>query len=148
MGQNRRMSSRLLSTLPPAAQRAELLDLLAVVIGGALIVFVVLDGPTLPRILLTLGFTFFVPGRAIMTHWPRLARWSQVGMSIVFSLSALTLIAMTALWAHYWHPVGIFEAEAVLSLAALVAGLVRRRWSPADDRDQAGPQRSWSRAEA
>ena len=148
MGQNGGMSSRFLSSLPPAAQRAELLDLLAVILGAGLIVLVVLQGPTLPRGLLTLGFTFFVPGRAIMTHWPRLARWSQVGMSIVFSLSALTLIAMTALWAHYWHPVGIFEAEAVLSLAALVAGLIRRRWSPADDRDQAGAQRSWSRAEA
>jgi hypothetical protein len=142
------MSGRFVSTLPPAAQRAELLDLLAMVIGAGLIVTVVLDGPTLPRILLTLGFTFFVPGRAIMTHWARLDRWSQVGMSVVFSLSALTLVAMTALWAHYWHPIGIFEAEGVLSLAALTAGLIRRRWSPAGDRDRSGPQRSWSRAEA
>jgi hypothetical protein len=142
------MPSRFLSTLPPAARRAEVLDLLAVVIAVGLIVLVVLKGPTLPRILLTLGFTFFVPGRAIMTHWPRLARWSQAGMSIVFSLAALTLVAMTALWAHYWHPVGIFEAEAVLSLAGLVAGLARRRWSPADGRDQFGPRGSWSRLEA
>lgn len=142
------MSGRFLSTLPPAAQRAELLDLLAMVIGAGLIVTVVLDGPTLPRILLTLGFTFFVPGRAIMTHWARLDRWSQVGMSVVFSLSALTLVAMTALWAHYWHPVGIFEAEAVLSLAALAAGLVRRRWNAADDQDQPGLQGSWSQMEA
>jgi len=142
------MSGRFLSTLPPAAQRAELLDLLAMLIGGGLIVIVVLSGPTLPRALLALGFMMFVPGRAVMTHWSRLDRWSQVGMSIVFSLSVLTLVAMTALWAHYWHPVGIFEAEDVLSLAALAAGLVRRRWSPAGDREQAGPQRSWSRAEA
>ena len=117
-----------------------MLDLLAVLIAGGLIVLVVLAGPTLPRVLLTLGFTFFVPGRAIVSHWPRLARWSQVGMSIVFSLSALTLVAMTALWAHYWHPVGIFEVEAGLSLAALVAGLARRRWSPADGREQSEPQ--------
>src|ERR1700753_683978 len=142
------MPNRFLSTLPPAAQRAEVLDLGAVVISVGLLVLVVLEGPTLPRILLTLGFTFFVPGRAIMTHWSRLDRWSQVGMSVVFSLSALTLVAMTALWAHYWHPIGIFEAEGVLSLAALTAGLIRRRWSPAGDRDQSGPQRSWSRAEA
>ena len=139
------MASRFLSTLPPAAQRAELLDLLAVILGAGLIVLVVLQGPTLPRGLLALGFTFFVPGRAIMTHWPRLDRWSQVGMSIVLSLS---LGARVALWAHYWHPVGIFEAEAVLCLGALVAGLARRRWSPANDRDQPGPQGSWSRVEA
>ncbi|HEY2280638.1 MAG TPA: hypothetical protein VGI00_19950 [Streptosporangiaceae bacterium] len=142
------MPNRSLSTLPPAAQRAEVLDLLAVVISVGLLVLVVLSGPTLPRILLTLGFTFFVPGRAIMTHWSRLARWSQVGMSIVFSLATLTLVAMTALWAHYWHPVGIFEAEAVLSLAALAAGLVRRRYNAADDQDQSGLQGSWSQMEA
>src|ERR1700759_4697826 len=136
------MPNRFLSPLPPAAQRAEVLDLGAVVISVGLLVLVVLEGPTLPRILLTLGFTFFVPGRAIMTHWARLDRWSQVGMSVVFSLSALTLVAMTALWAHYWHPIGIFEAEGVLSLAALTAGLIRRRWSPASDRDRSGPQRS------
>jgi peptidoglycan/LPS O-acetylase OafA/YrhL len=142
------MSSRFLSNLPPAAQRAELLDLLAVILGAGLIVMVVLRGPTLPRGLLALGFTFFVPGRAIMTHWPRLDRWSQVGMSIVLSLSVLSLVAMVALWAHYWHPVGIFEAEAVLCLGALVAGLARRRWKPADDSDHAGPQGAWSRVEA
>jgi hypothetical protein len=142
------MPDRFLSTLPPAAQRAEVLDLSAIVIALGLIVLVVMQGPTLPRGLLTLGFTFFVPGRAIMTHWSRLDRWSQVGMSIVFSLAALTLVAMTALWAHYWHPVAIFEAEAVLSVAALAAGLVRRRWNPADGQDRSGPQGSWSRMEA
>jgi hypothetical protein len=83
-----------------------------------------------------------------MTHWPRLDRWSQVGMSIVLSLSVLSLVAMVALWAHYWHPVGIFEAEAVLCLAALAAGLVRRRWNAADDQDQPGLRGSWSQMEA
>lgn len=142
------MPHRFLSTLPPAAQRAEVLDLLAVAIAGGLIALVVKDGPTLPRILLTLAFTFFVPGRAIVANWPRMARWSQVGMSVVFSLAALTLVAMTALWAHYWHPVGLFETEAVASLAGLVAGLVRRRWSPADGPDHYEPRGSWSRMQA
>ena len=142
------MPSRFLSTLPPAARRAEVLDLLAVVIGAGLIVLVVLKGPTLPRILLTLGFTFFVPGRAIMTHWPRLARWSQVGMSIVFSLGALTLIAMIVLWAHYWHPVGLFEVEAVISLVLLAVGLGRRRWGPAEYGNQPASRNSWSQIEA
>ena len=55
---------------------------------------------------------------------------------------------MTALWAHYWHPLGLFQAEAVLSLAALAAGLVRRRWNATDDQDQPGVQGSWSQLEA
>ena len=118
-----------------------MLDLLAVVISVGLLVLVVLEGPTLPRILLTLGFTFFVPGRAIMTHWSRLARWSQVGMSIVLSLAALTLVAMTVLWAHYWHPLGLFQVEAVLSIVGLGFGLVRRRWQPGDGGDQ--PHGPW-----
>jgi hypothetical protein len=137
-----------MSTLPPAAQRAEVLDLLAVLVAAGLLALVAVAGPTLPRILLTLGFTFFVPGRAIVSHWPRLARWSQVGMSIVFSLSALTLVAMTALWAHYWHPVGIFQVEAALSLVALIAALARRRRSLAEGGDQSGPQGLPSRMEA
>jgi peptidoglycan/LPS O-acetylase OafA/YrhL len=142
------MPSRFLSTLPPAARRAEGLDLLAVVIAVGLIGLVVVKGPTLPRVLLTLGFTFFVPGRAIMTHWPRLARWSQVGMSIVFSLGSLTLIAMIVLWAHYWHPVGLFEVEAVISLVLLAVGLSRRRRGPAEDGNQPGSRHSWSQIEA
>jgi peptidoglycan/LPS O-acetylase OafA/YrhL len=137
------MPIRFVSTLPPAAQRAELLDLLAMVTAGGLIVLVVADGPTLPRILLTLGFTFFVPGRAIVANWPRMARWSQVGMSIVFSLAALTLAAMTVLWANYWHPLGLFQVEAVLSLGGLGFGLVRRRWRPGDGGDQ--PYGPWPR---
>ena len=35
-----------------------------------------------------------------------------------------------------------------LSLAALAAGLVRRRWNAADDQDQSGLQGSWSQLEA
>ena len=142
------MVNRSESSLPPAAQRAEVLDLLAAVVAVALLALVAVQGPTLPRILLTLAFTFFVPGEAIISNWPRLARWSQVGMAIVFSLAALTLVSMTLLWAHYWHPVGQFEVEAVLSLIGLVVALIRRRRGPAESRDQSAPQVSWSRMEA
>jgi hypothetical protein len=47
-------------------------------------------------------------------------------MPIVFSLALLTLVAMVTLWAHYWHPLGLFQVEAGLSLAALVTGIARR----------------------
>ncbi len=87
----------------------------------------VLDGAAGPeRILLTVGFAFFVPGRAVVTNWPRVAYWSEFGMSIVLSLALLALVATVALWAHEWHPVGLFEIEASLSVAALVVGVIRR----------------------
>jgi uncharacterized membrane protein len=84
------------------------------------------DTPALPRTLLTLAFTFFVPGRAIVTNWPAMARWSQAAMSMVLSLAVLTLLATVTLWAHAWHPVVLFQAEAGLSLAGLALGLARR----------------------
>jgi len=113
--------------LPPAARRAEFLDLAGVLIAVALIA-VVATGQSGPlRLLLTLGFTFFVPGRAIVANWPRMARWSAVGMSMVLSLTVLTLLATIFLWAHLWQPVVLFQAEALLSIAGLVMGVVRRR---------------------
>jgi hypothetical protein len=46
---------------------------------------------------------------------------------MVLSLAVLTLLATTFLWAHLWQPVVLFQAEAVLSLAGLTVGVVRRR---------------------
>jgi hypothetical protein len=108
------------------------LGLLGLVVEGA-------AGPE--RILLAVGFAFFVPGRAIVTNWPRFAYWSEFGMSIVLSLALLALVATVTLWAHEWHPVGLFETEAPLSVAALVAGMIRRhRGREADeDRPNADP---------
>jgi hypothetical protein len=113
--------------LSPAAQRAELLDLAGALVAVVLLVLVLRGQPGPLRLLLTLGFTFFVPGRAIVTNWPRMARWSAAGMSMVLSLAVLTLLATTFLWAHLWQPVVLFQAEAVLSLAGLAVGVVRRR---------------------
>jgi hypothetical protein len=113
--------------LSPAAQRAELLDLAGALVAVVLLVLVLRGQPGPVRLLLTLGFTFFVPGRAIVTNWPRMARWSAAGMSMVLSLAVLTLLATTFLWAHLWQPVVLFQAEAVLSLAGLTVGVVRRR---------------------
>jgi len=104
-----------------------MLDLLAGLIAVGLLALVYVDQAGPARVLLTLLFTFFVPGRAIVTNWIRLARWSGVGMSIVLSLTVLTLAATITLWAHLWHPLGLFEAEALVSLAALSVGVLRRR---------------------
>ncbi|MGP7997929.1 MAG: hypothetical protein ACLPKI_11480 [Streptosporangiaceae bacterium] len=114
-------------TLSPTAQRAELLDLTGALVAVILFVLVLTGQPGPLRLLLTLAFTFFVPGRAIVTNWPRMARWSAVGMSMVLSLAVLTLLATTFLWAHLWRPVLLFQAEAVLSLAGLAVGVARRR---------------------
>jgi hypothetical protein len=114
-------------TLPPAAQRAEALDVLAAVVAVALLATVQANASGPPRLLLVLVFTFFVPGRAIVTNYPRMARWSLLGASMVVSLGVLALLATVTLWAHYWHPLGLFQIEAVLSMAGLAAGIVRRR---------------------
>jgi len=107
-------------------QVGDALDLLAALIAVGLIVLVYQGWSGPPRVLLALGFTFFVPGRAIVTNWRQTADWSEVAMPMLFSLAVLTLVAMVALWAHFWHPLGIFQIEAGLSLAALSIGVVRR----------------------
>ena len=114
-------------TMPPAARRAEGLDVLAAAVAVALLAMVQENASGLPRILLVLGFTFFVPGRAIITNFPRMARWSDLGASMLVSLGVLAFLATVTLWAHYWHPLGLFQVEAVLSLAGLAAGIVQRR---------------------
>jgi cation transport ATPase len=107
-------------------QVGDALDLLAALIAVALIVLVSRGWTGPPRVLLALGFAFFVPGRAIVTNWRQTANWSEVAMPMLFSLALLTLVAMVALWAHYWHPLGIFQVEAVVSLALLGVGVARR----------------------
>lgn len=107
-------------------QVGDALDLLAAVMAVALIVLVARGWTGPPRLLLALGFAFFVPGRAIVTNWRQTADWSEVAMPMLFSVALLTLVAMVALWAHYWHPLGLFQVEAGLSLAALGIGMVRR----------------------
>jgi hypothetical protein len=126
-----------------AWQVGDALDLLAVLIAVGLIVLAYRGWTGPPRVLLALGFTFFVPGRAIVTNWRQTAGWSEVAMPMLFSLAVLTLAAMVALWAHFWHPLGLFQVEAWLSLAGLGAGMVRRH------RHQTGVRRArtWQRTE-
>jgi hypothetical protein len=121
------VSPRSAVPLAPAVRRAERLDLLACGIALGLIVLVVADFWSALRLVLALLFTFYVPGRAVVSNWPRVARWSGIGMSVVFSLSILTLLATVTLWIGFWHPLGLFVVEAVISLAGLANGIVTRR---------------------
>jgi hypothetical protein len=109
-----------------ASQPSNVLDLFACLIAVGLLALFYLGGTGLPRILLALGFAFFVPGRAIVTNWPRMVNWSEVAMPMVLSLTLLTLLATITLWAHVWKPLDLFQAEAWLSLAGLCIGIGRR----------------------
>jgi len=134
------MSTRVAPASARARQRAEILDLLAGVIAALLLV-VTLAGLTGPaRLLLTVAFTFFVPGRAIVTNWSRMAGWSDIAMSIALSLGVLTLFASVSLWARMWNPLGLFQSEAVASLAGLGAAFARRRARASEPADLVSPR--------
>jgi hypothetical protein len=53
----------------------------------------------------------------------------------VLSLALLALVATVTLWARDWHPVGLFEIEAPLTVAALVVGVIRRHRGHETERD-------------
>jgi hypothetical protein len=108
------------------AQPADALDLLSGLMALCLLGLVYAGLSGVPRTLLALAFTFFVPGRAIVTNWPRIARSSVPGMSMILSVGILTLLATITLWAHAWHPLALFQIEAWLSLFGLAVGIARR----------------------
>jgi uncharacterized membrane protein len=114
-------------TLAPAKRRAEVFDALAVLVALLLLLAVFSGAIASVRLILTLLFTFFVPGRAVISNWPRMSRWAPEAMSMVFSLAILTFLATVTLWARFWHPIPLFAAEAVLSLIGLAISIVRRR---------------------
>lgn len=114
---------------PPEDQRAEVLDLIAVAIAVVLLLMVLASWPGALRVLFTALFTFFVPGRAVVSNWPRMAGWADLAMCVAISLGVLTLLALVSLWLRAWNPEGLFAVVALASLGALTAGIVRRRRS-------------------
>jgi hypothetical protein len=110
-----------------AFRRPELLDGLAGLVAVGLVALIGVGGLQPLRLLFALAFTFFVPGRAIVANWPRVERWSAVGMPIVFSLGSLALMATVSLWLGLWHPMALFALAAAASLAGLGVGITRRR---------------------
>lgn len=110
----------------PATKLGDLLDLLGVLIGVGLLLLLLGGRSGAPRVLLALAFVGYVPGRAVVSNWPMLARWSEVAMSMIYSVAILGLAATVTLWAHFWHPLRLFQVEAVLSLAGLALGTARR----------------------
>jgi hypothetical protein len=120
------------------------LDLIAILNTVALVALVHSGRDGIPRILLTLGFAMFVPGRAIVTNWPRMSRWSEAAITVALSLAVLTLATMISLWAHLWHPVGMFYGAAALCLAGLFAGQIRRRWPKKPPVESPAPSAVWA----
>lgn len=126
MVHNSLMSGRRSGNTDVAVHLADVLDALGAVIAVGLLTLTLTGHSGAPRVFLALAFASFVPGRAIVSNWPLFARWAEAGMSMVCSLAILGLLATTALWAHFWHPLALFQAEAVVSLAGLMLGTARR----------------------
>jgi len=105
---------------------SDILDGVAGVVAIGLVAAGLIGSQGTPRILLALGFLLFVPGRAITANWDQLALRSQATVSMLFSLVILALLATVTLWAHYWHPIGLVQAEAGLSLVGLAVAATRR----------------------
>jgi len=126
--QNREVRRRPRADQPLETWLSDALDGAAVIIAAGLVAFAATGIQGLPRVLLALGFIAFVPGRAVTTNWPRLVPWSEAAVSMLFSLAIVALLAAVTLWAHYWHPIGLMEAEAGASLVGLAAAGARRHW--------------------
>jgi EamA domain-containing membrane protein RarD len=108
------------------AYLGDALDILAVAIAAALIPLTLGGKTSAARLLLTLAFACYVPGRAIVSNWRVMSTWSEAAIPMLFSIAFLALTATVTISAHYWHPVGLFQVEAVLSLVALTFGIRRR----------------------
>jgi uncharacterized membrane protein len=111
-------------------QVRDVLDVASPVTVVGLLALIYAGRSGVPRILLALAFTFFVPGRAIVSNWPRMARWSEAAAAMAFSLASLGLLATASLWVHAWRPMTILLIEVWISLTGLSVGIVRRheRW--------------------
>jgi len=107
-------------------QLGDVIDLSAALAAIGLLALVYADRTGVPRVLLALGFAFFVPGRAIVTNWSRMARWSEAAIAVVLSAAVIGLLAAATLWARVWNPVALLSVEAWISIAGLGLGVARR----------------------
>jgi len=130
-----RLESSVIGTDKHAAQimRDDMIDMGCVAVSVAVAVAVATGERSAFRVVVGVVFALYVPGRSIVSNWPRLAARSNVAASVLFSLSILTLLATLTLWAGYWHPLGLLEIECVAAGVALFTALLRRRRA-----DQAG----------
>jgi hypothetical protein len=108
----------------------DLIDLACIAIAAIAVVSVATNDHSAVRAVAVFIFALFIPGQAVVTNWPAIAARSPVAVSVLFSLALLILFATAALWGHLWHPLGLFEVEAVVAIGALIAGILRRWRAP------------------
>jgi hypothetical protein len=126
-----------------AQWRADIIDTLCIIATVVVLMFMFADQTGSLRTFAAFCFAFFVPGRAVVANWAPVAKWSDTGMSIVLSIAIVTCVSMVTLWLRYWHPIGLFQVEAALSLAGLVAAIARRNGlAPAVLRRRSRPEAS------
>ena len=106
---------------------SDLIDAACLAVIAVLTVAVLVDERNAVRVLAAIAFTLFVPGRAVISNWPILSTRSPITASILFSLAILTFVATITLWSDLWHPIGLLEVECVISAAALITAMLRRR---------------------
>jgi hypothetical protein len=126
IGPDRRVADLDGEARQPATRQGNMLDVTAILLSVFLValVFAGTYGPL--RVLLAVAFAFFVPGRAIVGNWPRMGQWSEAAMSMVLSLAVLVVLTTVMLWIHAWHPLGLFQIIAGLSIVALIISMSRR----------------------
>ena len=105
----------------------DLIDVGCVAVTIAVAIAVATNERNAFRAVVGVVFALYVPGRAIVSNWPRMAARSQLAAPVLFSLSILTLLATLTLWAGQWHPLGLLEVECVVVGITLFAALWRRR---------------------
>jgi hypothetical protein len=125
--------------------RDNMIDMGCVAIAVAVAVAVATGERSAFRVVVGVVFALYVPGRSVVSNWPRMASRSNVAASVLISLSILTLLATVTLWAGYWHPLGLLEFECGASGVALFTALLRRR--RADQAGAAVPATTQSAAE-
>ena len=64
---------------------------LAIVFTLSLLLLMDVKGPE--RVILALAFTWFDPGRAIVSNWPAARDRSQIALSVVLSISILVVVS-------------------------------------------------------
>jgi uncharacterized membrane protein len=105
----------------------DLIDASCVAVTVAVAIAVATNERNAFRAVVGVIFALYVPGRAIVSNWPRMAARSQLAAPVLFSLSILTLLATLTLWAGQWHPLGLLEVECLAVGITLFAALWRRR---------------------
>jgi uncharacterized membrane protein len=114
--------------------------------GGSLVAALVLvflvafDVHGTGRVLLTVIFVSYVPGRAVLTNWAVARDRSDVALPVVLSFAIFTVPAVVILWLHLWAPIELFYVVAVASVGALGIAVLGRTRS-AIDRQRGAPGR-------